>query len=420
MAASVTESIAIQDSYDVVVIGGGPAGAALATFCQRAGHSCLVLERSLFPRYHIGESVIPQTYGTLERLGLLEALQASSYPKKYSVRFIPESGQDVEPFYFSETIEGPGSQTWQVERSTFDQLCLDNAAASGVEVRMRAGVRQVLFEEDRAVGVRIQNPGKDPQDIGARVVVDASGRSTVIGNQLGLKRPVPGLKKMSIWSYYKGGKRLQGIDEGETTAIIIPQRGWFWYIPLPADQVSVGVVASPEYLLREAGNFQEIFDREIELCAPVAERLRQAERVDSVRGIPELAYCNRQTAGTGWMMIGDAAAFLDPIYSSGLFLALASAEMAAQSVSDALSSDDLSADRLGAHAAMLMEGIEVIRRLIFAFYDPSFSFGGFVKRFPDQRSALIDCLVGDVVDKDMSTFLAALEQMTPVPPPLAW
>ena len=418
MEPPVIESIVPDESFDVVVVGGGPAGAALATFCQRAGHRCLVLERSVFPRYHIGESVIPHTYGTLERLGLLAALQASSYPKKYSVRFIPESGQDVDPFYFSETIDGPGSQTWQVERSTFDQLCLDNAAASGVEVRMRARVEQVLFEDDRAVGVRVQNPLESPQDIGARVVVDASGRSTILGSQLDLKGPVAGLKKMSIWSYYKGGKRLQGIDEGETTAIIIPQRGWFWYIPLPEDRVSVGVVASPDYLQRDSSNYQEIFDHEIELCVPVAERLAQAERVDKVRGIPELAYRNRQTAGAGWIMIGDAAAFLDPIYSSGLFLALASAEMAAESICGALSSDDLSADRLGAHAAVLMEGVEVIRRLIFAFYDPSFSFGRFVKRFPDQRSALIDCLVGDVVDKDMSAFLAALEQMTPVPPPM--
>jgi len=405
-------------SYEVVVIGGGPAGAALATFCQKAGHRCLLLERSVYPRYHIGESLIPHTYGTLDRLGLLPALRESSYPKKYSVRFIPESAANAKPFYFSETIDGPGVQTWQVERRTFDRLCLDNAIASGVEVRMETRVSQVLFEGDRAVGVSVHNPGADAQEIHARVVVDASGRSTVIGNQLTLKGPVPGLHKMSIWSYYKGGKRLEGIDEGETTVFMIPQRGWFWYIPLPDDQVSVGVVAAPEYLQRDSNNYQEIFDHEIGLCAPLAERLAAAERVDKVRGIPELAYRNRQIAGDGWVMIGDAAAFLDPIYSSGLFLALASAEMAAECVSDALDADDPSGDRLGAFGARLMGGVEVIRRLIFAFYDPAFSFGSFVKRFPDQRAALIDCLVGDVVDKDMKPFLAALEQMTPVPEPL--
>ena len=206
-----------RDSYDVVVIGGGPAGTTLATFCQRLGHRCLVLERSTFPRYHIGESLIPHTYDTLDRLGLLPALKASSFPKKHSVRFVGESGRESDPFYFSETIPGERSQTWQVERSQFDQMCLDHARKNGVDVLMETKVDRVLFDHDRATGVRVQTPDGQRRQIASRVVVDASGRATVIGSQLGLKDAVPGLHKTSIWSYYRGGKRLEGIDAGETS-----------------------------------------------------------------------------------------------------------------------------------------------------------------------------------------------------------
>lgn len=403
-----------HDSYDVVVIGGGPAGSTAATFLQRQGHRCLVLERAKFPRYHVGESLIPHTYGTLERLGLLSKLKASHFPAKHSVRFVSPSGKESDPFYFSETIPGDGARTWQVERSEFDQMCLDNARDSGVEVRSETTVDKVLFEGDRAVGVRTGVP----YDVRAEVVIDASGRATVIGSQLGLKGPVPGLKKASIWSYYKGGRRRCGLDAGETTIFMISGGGWFWYIPLPDDVVSIGVVASPEYLFDETDDFEAAFEREVRRCLPVSECLVSAERVAKVRGGRELSYLNRETCGDGWVQLGDARAFLDPIYSSGLFLALASAELAAGCIHDALVARDVSKARLGAFESKLTAGVDVIHRLIHAFYDPQFSFGKFVRRFPDQRAALIDCLVGDVVDKDMGPFVRALEQMTPPPPPL--
>ncbi len=405
-------------TYDVAVAGGGPAGTALATLLQRQGHRCLVLEGSTFPRYHIGESLIPHTYGVLDRLGLLAKLRQSHFPKKYSVRFVAPSGEESQPFYFFETIAGDRAQTWQVERAEFDQLCLDNALASGVEVRMGHWGEEVIFDNDRAVGLRAR-PGQGPSyDVRAQVVVDASGRATLIGTQLGLKGPVTGLRKASIWSYYRGGKRLAGVDEGETTVFMIPHRGWFWYIPLPDDIVSVGVVADPDYLFAVTDDFETAFLREVQLCQPLSARLEGATRSAPVRGLRTLAYRNRQIAGHGWVMIGDAAAFLDPIYSSGLYLALGSAELAAGCIHDALQAGDCSASRLGAFAPPLAQGIEVIRSLIHAFYNPDFHFRAFVERYPQYRPALINCLIGDVIDHDMSGFLQALATMTPPPPPL--
>jgi flavin-dependent dehydrogenase len=408
----------MNDSYDVVVIGGGPAGTTLATLVQRGGHRCLILERDTFPRYHIGESLIPHTYGTLNRLGLLPRLRASAFPVKHSVRFVSPDGKRSLPFYFSETIEGERARTWQVERSQFDRMCLDNARQNGVEVRTCTSVEQVHLEHGRAIGVRARTARADPHEIGARVVVDASGQATVIGLQLGLRGPVPGLVKGSLWGYYKGAKRLPGIDAGETTIFTLSRGGWFWYIPLPDNIVSVGIVDDPDQLFPNSGDREQTFLRETEACRPLQERLVRAERVGQIRGSRRLAYVNRQTCGDGWLMIGDARGFLDPIYSSGLYLALASAELAAKYVSEALTEDDCSTARLSRFEPQLMAGVEVIRRLIHAFYDPGFSFGEFLRSHPEQRATLIDCLVGDVLDKDLSAFRDTLAQMTVPPPPL--
>jgi flavin-dependent dehydrogenase len=407
----------LSKQFDVAVIGGGPGGATLATFLARAGHRCAIFERDKFPRYHIGESLIPHTFGIFERLGFLPQLRASAFPVKHSVRFVSPNGKESTPFYFSETIPGDRARTWQVQRAEFDRLMLDHARANGVEVHEQIGIDRVLFGGQRAVGVLAVSTEGIRVEVRSKVVVDASGRACVVGRQLGLRSPLPELRKASVWGYFRGGKRLPGIDAGETTMFLIPGGGWFWYIPLPNDIVSVGLVADPEYVFAESDDMEAAFTREVVKCAPLFERLSSASRVGPVRGSRHLAYLNRQTCGNGWVMIGDARAFLDPIYSSGLYLALGSAELAAHCITDAFKHDDFSAARIGAFEPALWKGVDVVRRLIHAFYDPAFSFPEFVRRFPEQRAALIDCLVGDVL-KDMSAFTTALAQMTPPPPPL--
>ncbi|MBP7949729.1 MAG: tryptophan 7-halogenase [Verrucomicrobiales bacterium] len=406
-----------HSSYDVVIIGGGPGGSALATFLTRNGHRCIVFEQAKYPRYHIGESLVPHTYGILDRLGMLPKLRASDFPVKHSVRFVSPAGKESLPFYFTETIEGDGARTWQVERSKFDCMMLDHARENGVEVHEQANVQEVIFEGKQAVGVRVAIGKGSPTEVRAKVVADASGRACVIGQQLNLRCSLPELRKATVWSYYRGGKRLPGIDAGETTMFLLGGGGWFWYIPLPDDVVSVGLVANPEYVFSDSDDMEAAYLREVSRCAALSERLVNAERFGPVRGTRHMAYLNRRTSGDGWVMIGDARAFLDPIYSSGLYLALGSAELAAQSIDDALKSGDLSAARLGHFEGALMSGVESVRRLIHAFYDPDFSFIEFAKRFPEQRRALIDCLVGDVI-KDMSAFTNALAEMSPPPPPL--
>tara|TARA_Y100000294_G_scaffold175423_1_gene195483 strand:+ start:154 stop:1377 length:1224 start_codon:yes stop_codon:yes gene_type:complete len=406
--------------YDVVFIGAGPASCAAATLLSQQGHSCLMVERSKFPRYHVGESLIPQTYGTLKRLGLLKKMKKSHFPVKESVRFVNESGKGSQPFYFSETINSEKACTWQVERSEFDELCLENAEEKGVEVMRRTRVEKVLFDKNKkATGLAVVGPDKKNRRIKAKVVVDGSGRSTVIGRQLKLKGPVPGLKKASMWAYYKGGTRFKGRDAGETTILMIPGGGWFWYIPLPEDMFSVGVVADPKYLFDgDEKSFESVFLREVDKCKTLKKLLKKATRETPVRGYRTLSYWNREVSGDGWLMVGDAAAFLDPVYSSGLFLALASGELAASSIHEALVSGDLSGEKIGAHVPALKEGVEVVRRVIYAFYDPDFSFQKFLMTYPQHRKKLIDCLIGDVVGKNMKSFLRDLDSMSPSPAPM--
>ena len=398
-----------RDQADVIVIGGGPGGAAAATLLQRQGHRCVIVERSRFPRYRIGESLIPHTFGPLSRLGLIPRLEASHFPPKHSVRFVSVDGAESEPFYFSETIDSEAARTWQVERAEFDQMCLDHAVENGVEVRQNACVTQVLFEEDLATGVRVST-GDGTFDMASRVVVDASGRATVIGRQLELRESIPWLQKASVWSYFRGGKRGDGIDAGETTIFLLQNRGWAWYIPLPDDTVSVGVVAAPDDLFPAESTAEAAFIRAVSGSAALSARLASAERTAGVRGgSAHLAYRNRETCGPGWVMVGDARAFLDPIYSSGVFLALASAEAAAGCIHEALDAGDVSPSKLGAFEPGLNAGGSVIAALIRAFYCESFSFRTFLSHHPGQRAALIDCLVGDVFDKDMGAFVSALE-----------
>ncbi len=389
-----------------MVIGGGPGGTTAATFLQRSGHRCVVIERAAFPRYMIGESLIPHSYGTLTRLGLISKLRDSAFTKKFSVRFVSPEGQDSDPFYFSEVIQGDGAQTWQVDRDQFDLMCRDHAIENGVEVR-KGVVGHVDFDGGRAVGVRVRS-AEGTYELAARVVVDASGRATVIGNQLDLKESIPSLRKSSVWSYYRGGPRGEGLDAGETTIVLLAEKSWSWYIPLTNDVISVGIVGATENVFHGNESNEEAFLRNVAASPGLQERLSAAERVGPVRGgRRHLAYRNRETVGDGWVMLGDARAFLDPIYSSGVFLAMESAEQAALSIHDALEANDVSAARLGAFEPRLNAGVGVISQLIHAFYDPDFRFGDFLRHHPDQRRALIDCLVGNVF-KDMGSFTAAL------------
>ncbi len=258
---------------DVIVIGGGPAGSTVSTLVAQQGHRVELFERERFPRFHIGESLIPETYWVLERLNMLDKMKGSHFVKKYSVQFVNQHGKLSEPFYFVDHKPHESSQTWQVRRSEFDQLMLENAREHGVDVQEGVRVLEVLFEGQRAVGVRLQEENGTEREVRAPVVVDASGQSSMIMSRLGLREWDPVLKKAALWTYWEGAQRGTGKDEGATLVIQTKDKtGWFWYIPLHDGDVSVGVVASYEYLFKDrAGKDHEtIYFEEVEPLVPAS------------------------------------------------------------------------------------------------------------------------------------------------------
>ena len=410
-------------SYDVIVIGGGPSGSTTATLLSQKGYRVLVLEKHKFPRFSIGESLMPETYWTFKRLGMLEKLKASHFPKKYSVQFISSSGRESQPFYFFETNPHESSQTWQVLRSEFDHMMLQNAAEHGAEVREECLVKEVLFDGDRACGV-LASPanGKHGMDeaIRAHVIVDASGRHSFLSRRLHLWVKDPMLNQISIFSYFENGIRDSGIDAGVTRAVKIRgNQGWFWYIPLPYNQVSVGVVAPPTVLYNGRPRDPErIFMEEIELCPWIKSRLAPARRIMDVRVLSEFSYRSRRIAGNGWVLVGDAFGFLDPVYASGVFLALKSGEFAADAIDEAFQANDLSGTRLGSFGPKLVAGMENIRKLIYVFYNPDFSFARFVREHPEHRNNLIDLLIGDVFKEEAKTIFREIARYIILPEPI--
>jgi len=404
----------IQNEYDVVVIGGGPAGASCATLLAQQGHRVAVLERDRFPRFHVGESLIPHTYWVLQRLNLLDKLKQSHFIRKYSVQFVTEHGKLSEPFYFWDHKPHESSQTWQVLRSEFDTLLLNNAREHGVQAFEGVRVQDVMFDGDRAVGVRTFGSNEHPaQEIRAQVVVDASGQQTLLMDRLGLRDWDPYLKKAACWTYWKGAKRDLGRDEGTTIILqTAGKKGWFWYIPLHDDVVSVGVVASYDYLFQNRGttDFETIYFQEVDRCPGLQPRIQNATVCDIFRAQKEYSYKSRQAGGNGWTIIGDAFGFLDPLYSSGVLLALTSGQMAADAISAGLARGDTSAAQLNSWEAEYCKGMDRVRRLVCEFYE-GFSFGQFVKRFPHLKGCITDILIGDVFKDEIDLLWPAMDEM---------
>ncbi|MDX1947925.1 MAG: NAD(P)/FAD-dependent oxidoreductase [Pirellulaceae bacterium] len=397
----------------VIVIGGGPAGSTAATLIAKGGQEVQLFEREHFPRFHIGESLIPETYWVLERLDMLPKMKRSHFVNKHSVQFVNQHGRLSEPFYFFDNKPHECSQTWQVRRSEFDHLMLENARDHGVKVFEGVRVLEILWEGERAVGVKVQDEDGSVGEVRADVIVDASGQSSMIMSRLNLREWDPVLKKAAIWTYWEGAYRDTGRDEGATMVLQTQgKNGWFWYIPLHDNILSVGIVAAYDYLFknRASTDYETIYFEEVARCPEVARRIAPAKRYSQFFAQKEYSYRSKRAAGDGWVLVGDAFGFLDPLYSSGVLLALKSGQLAADAVVEGLAKGDTSAAQLGAWEAGYVRGMDRMRRLVCEYYE-GFSFGRFVKRHPHKKGAITDLLIGDLFRDELDEVFELMDEM---------
>lgn len=406
-------------NYDVIVVGAGPAGASAAAMLASHGRRVALIERERTPYYRVGESLIPFCWHPLERLGLVEQVSNSGFVvEKNSVQFVGLSGKVSKPFYFFEHTDHPCARTWQVVRRDFDHMLLKNALDKGAILHAETTVKGLLTDDvGKVIGVRASNATQENIELHAPLTIDASGRKAISQIQFGWRVPDQVLRKLAIWTYYEGALRDEGVDEGTTTIAYLPDKGWFWYIPLPDNRASVGVVAEKDYLFREGRGLPGIFDREVATQPWISKRLEQGRRVEEFRMTSDFSYRSRHCAMDGLVLVGDAFAFLDPVFSSGVYYALWSGVMAADAVEAALVAGDCSAERFRTYGDEFRKQMEPMRRLVYAFYDGDFNFGKFLERHPGFRSDLTDCLIGDL-DRDFDPFFKAVAEFADVPDPL--
>ncbi len=367
----------------MIVVGGGPAGSTAATLLARQGLSVLLLERERFPRFQIGESLLPYSNDVFRRLGIFEELQRTFLPK-YGGEFITADGEIRTVLRFDRTLDEPYRQAFQVKRADFDALLLRHAREAGVDVREETQVTQVdLADERRAL---VETAGGERFE--ARFVVDATGHGAVVAQRVARQEPVASLKKVAFFAHYRGVSRAEDRDGGNTVIVIL-RDCWFWLIPISNEITSVGLVVDREHVTRCGLEPAELLERTIAGAPVMAERMKSAERVSQIYARKDFSYRMDRVAGPNFALIGDAAGFIDPIFSTGVLLAMASASMAADAIVERLRSGSMRP--LGRYERKMQSAIDRYCHFISEFYRPEFLE---VFLHPQPKAGLIRAIVG--------------------------
>ena len=388
----------MAQSYDAVVIGGGPAGSTVATALARAGRSVAVFEKERFPRFHVGESLLPFSLPIFEKLGVAEKIRAAGFQEKYGAFFWNEATGGTRPVAFEDAWDDKHPMAYQVKRGDFDQLLLRHSEASGARVYEETAVREVLFEGGRAAGVLTRGRDGAEEEVRARVVVDASGQTALLSGKLGTRRFDRKLKRAAVFAHYEGVPRPAGKQAGD---ILLPidDGVWYWIIPFSDGTASVGAVFDPSTTRGPEGESLEArFERLIARSERMPALLSGGRRASKVFGISDYSAASARLAGDGYVLVGDAATFLDPVFSTGVFLAMATGIRAADAIDRALGRHGrVDARDFKAYEKEANRLFARFRRFVYAFYDPVF-FEAFCSEepFDAMRAAVTSLLAGGV------------------------
>ncbi len=407
-----------KERFDVVVVGGGPGGASTAAALARKGRRVLLLERARFPRFCTGESLVAGLWDVFDDLGVTAEIEAANFMIKAGVRFV-FSGNElvIRPSEFPEYF--PRGYTLHVDRARFDNILLEHAAKCGVDCRQEWTVHDVLFEKGRAVGVLAGPNGEEPAAIDCSIVVDASGRNCMIARKLGWRRPDPKLNRVSYFTHYEGAYFSDNYGGPNRTVLDVhtmADGGWTWYIPLAKGVTSVGVVLGMDQVrslrLKSA---QERFDAAIKGTPEIFGWLKSAKQIMPMQTISNISYLNDSFVGDGFVLVGDAAMFLDPIFSAGVFVAARGGIFAARAIDSALEAGDVSAQMLRPYERAIRYPMEKMFKMIYNWYDLLAQPGGdniFRRALaaPLLRERLVVLWSGGYDRVDMDNVLAGMDR----------
>jgi flavin-dependent dehydrogenase len=360
-----------ENYYDVAIIGGGPAGSTAATLLARAGRRVLVLERDKFPRFHIGESLLPFSMQAFTRLGLHEKFARAGFMDKFGGEMYGACGNEGVKFYFEDGFRSQTDRSYQVTRADFDKLLLDHSAENGAEVREETGVENIEFSEDEATITISSKSNGSREEIRARYVIDASGRNSILGAKFKLKKNYEHLQKVSVFAHYDGMIRAEGRD-GTLTRMVRALDRWFWVIPLSATRTSVGVVLDGAVYRESKLSPEDFLEESIKQQPLLMETMRDAERVTPVRTAADFSYRSTRLYGDRWMLAGDAAGFIDPVFSSGVFLAVLAGEQAADALHEVLDRPAKRKKLFARYERNINKAMDVYLRFVDAWYSKEF------------------------------------------------